>query len=138
LQRRISWIDITLTGDSIIDWSFASSVPLLRAAGLPRFLWGEDGVPDPLVRSDRETYIKSFADMDSKVAEYMRQFQSAPDVDFRTLYVESLFSKGVHKLLAGKGWKIPGHEVREDGDGEEREGGDEGGDKERAEPGGGL
>ncbi|KFX97821.1 hypothetical protein V490_02612 [Pseudogymnoascus sp. VKM F-3557] len=68
----------------------------------------------------------------------MRQVQGARDVDFRTLYVESLFSKGVHKLLAGKGWKIPGHELREDGDGEERGGGDEGGDNGRAEPGGGL
>ncbi|KFY35303.1 hypothetical protein V495_08032, partial [Pseudogymnoascus sp. VKM F-4514 (FW-929)] len=116
----------------IIDWSFASSVPLLRAAGLPRFLWGEGGVPDPQVRAEREVYIASFADIDSKAASYMRQVQGARDVDFRTLYVESLFSKGVHKLLAGKGWKIPGHELREDGDGEERGGGDEGGDNGRA------
>lgn len=55
----------------------------------------------------------------------MRLFQTARDVDFRTLYVESLFSKGVQVLLAAKGWKLPDCELLEDEDEEEPSLGDD-------------
>lgn len=37
----------------------------------------------------------------------MRHWQTAPDVDIRTLFLESLFSKGMHINLARVGWKLP-------------------------------
>jgi hypothetical protein len=104
---------------SIIDWAFAGMVPLLRAAGPPRFLWGP--FPSPTVLVDRQSYIASFASLDSQEASYMKLVQTARDVDFRTLYVESLFSKNVHALLAAKGWKLPGCELLEDEDEDEDE-----------------
>lgn len=37
----------------------------------------------------------------------MRHWQTAADVDIRTLFQESLFSKGMHTDLARVGWKLP-------------------------------
>ncbi|KAI1286540.1 hypothetical protein F5Y03DRAFT_380711 [Xylaria venustula] len=41
----------------------------------------------------------------------MQRWQMTAVVDFHTLYLESLFSKGMHASLARIGWKIPFHKV---------------------------
>ncbi|KAI0423385.1 hypothetical protein F5Y09DRAFT_327569 [Xylaria sp. FL1042] len=100
---------------SVIDWGFAAFVPIVRAAGIPRFLW--PGLPlcrpNAVVQKDRQSYTMSLASQHSQAALYMRHYQMTDDVDFRTLYLESLFSKGMHASLAKIGWKIPLHKVVE-------------------------
>ncbi|KAI0397970.1 hypothetical protein F5Y17DRAFT_475786 [Xylariaceae sp. FL0594] len=96
---------------SVIDWGFAAFVPIVRAAGIPRFLWPSlpSCRPSMVVRKDRESYINSFASQSSPAALYMRRWQNVADLDFHTLYLESLFSKGAHASLAAIGWKVPSH-----------------------------
>ncbi|KAI1157441.1 hypothetical protein F5B18DRAFT_665966 [Nemania serpens] len=98
---------------SIIDWGFAAFVPIARAAGVPRFLW--PSLPlcrsDAIIQKDRLSYIMSLASQRSQAALYMQRWQMTADVDFHTLYLESLFSKGMHASLARIGWKIPFHKV---------------------------
>jgi hypothetical protein len=93
---------------SIIDWAFADLTPIQRAAGLPRFLWPPPSMYahlSPVTQSDREAYMASFSTRSSPATLHMRRWQNPPDVDFRTLYIESLFSKGMHFHLAQAGWK---------------------------------
>jgi hypothetical protein len=53
----------------------------------------------------------------------MRHLQTTKDVDFRTLYLESLFSKGTHLLLARMGWKLPYCELLENEEDDTKDGG---------------
>ncbi|KAI0187153.1 hypothetical protein F4808DRAFT_94595 [Astrocystis sublimbata] len=94
---------------SVIDWGFAAFVPVIRAAGIPRFLWPSLPLcrPNTVTQKDRESYTSSFASLCSPAAVYMQRWQNVADVDFQTLYLESLFSKGIHVFLAGIGWEIP-------------------------------
>jgi hypothetical protein len=98
---------------SVIDWAFAGIVPLPRAAGPPRFLWGPS--LSPTAQKDRRSYVTSFASLNSD----MQVFQTDRTVEFSTLYMESLFSKNAHLLLAKNQWKLPGCELLETSDGEE-------------------
>lgn len=98
---------------SVIDWAFAGIVPLPRAAGLPRFLWGPS--LSPTAQKDRRSYVTSFASLDP----HMQVFQTDRDVELFTLYMESLFSKNAHLLLAKNEWKVPGYELLEMSNGEE-------------------
>jgi hypothetical protein len=93
---------------SVIDWGFAAFVPIAKAACLPRFLWpNEDGfVPSPTIRKDRQAYIRSFSSETSQAALSMLRWQNAKDVDFRTLYLESISSKGMHISMARIGWRL--------------------------------
>jgi hypothetical protein len=43
----------------------------------------------------------------------MQRWQIAEDVDFHTLYLESLFSKGMHASLARIEWKTSDHKIVE-------------------------
>lgn len=88
---------------SIIDWAFASMVPLPRAAGLPRFLW--EDLPIPTAQDDRKAYLQAVASLSPQAA--LRRYQVERDVLFHALYLESLFSKGMHVLLARKKWQAP-------------------------------
>jgi hypothetical protein len=97
---------------SVIDWAFAGMVPLPRAAGLPRFLWGPS--LSPTAQKDRQSYIALFASQDSLEASHMRHFQSDQNLEFRTLFIESLFSKNAHLDLARNGWKVAGGKLFED------------------------
>ncbi|KAI9695935.1 MAG: hypothetical protein M1820_008347 [Bogoriella megaspora] len=96
---------------SIIDWAFAAHVPIARAACLPRFLWPDSFVyaPSPTVQRDRKSYI-AFSASDSPPLQiapaYIQHWQAAVDVDFRTLYLESILSRGVHEGLARAGWRL--------------------------------
>lgn len=95
---------------SIIDWGFAAMVPIAKAATLPRFLGPDDSAgsaPSPTVLKDRKAYIGSLSSHTSQAALSMLRWQDAEDLDFRTLYLESLFSKGVHAFMAEIGWKLP-------------------------------
>ena len=93
----------------VVDWSFADMVPISRAAGFPRFLWPASlhTAPSPTVQADRRAYIASVAAHTSGAASHMQRWQTGPDVDIRTLFLESLFSKGMHIDLARVGWKLP-------------------------------
>ncbi|KAK5651099.1 hypothetical protein OQA88_13281 [Cercophora sp. LCS_1] len=97
----------------VIDWAFAGVVPMARAAGLPRFLWPTDllTAPSPTIRADRQAYIAAVAAHPSQAASCMRRWQTVRDVDIRTLFLESLFSKGMHAALARVGWKLPYSEL---------------------------
>ncbi|KAJ0163946.1 hypothetical protein CTA2_2076 [Colletotrichum tanaceti] len=90
----------------IIDWGFADSVPLPRAAGLPRFLWGSS--LSPTAQKDKHSYLAAVSSQHSPQGS-LQLFQTEGNVEFRTLYLESLFSKGMHMLLAKNRWQIPGH-----------------------------
>lgn len=56
---------------------------------------------------DRQAYIDSFSSQVSQVTGFMKRWQSAKDVDFRTLYLESICSKGVLASMASIGWQLP-------------------------------
>ncbi|KAF6805203.1 hypothetical protein CPLU01_16004 [Colletotrichum plurivorum] len=88
----------------IIDWAFADTVPLPRAAALPRFLWEISS--SPTAQKDKKSYLAAVSSQHSPQAS-LRLFQSEGNVEFRTLYLESLFSRGAHLLLAKSGWHIP-------------------------------
>lgn len=101
----------------VIDWGFAAFVPLIRAAGIPPFLWPSLPLcrPNTIVQEDRKSYTKSFAShQSSQVTRYIQHWQSVANVDFHTLYLESLLSKGMHASLAGIGWKVPDREIVQD------------------------
>jgi len=93
----------------VIDWAFAGMVPLVRAASLPRLLWPKDllTAPSLTVWADRQAYIAAVAVHPSQAASYMRRWQTPQDVDIRTLFLESFFSKGIHVALARVGWELP-------------------------------
>ena len=55
---------------------------------------------------DRQAYIDSFTSKTSEVALFMRRWQGAKDVDFRTLYLESVSSKGMLAAMVSVGWKL--------------------------------
>ncbi|KAK5662929.1 hypothetical protein OQA88_6341 [Cercophora sp. LCS_1] len=99
--------------EGVIDWAFAGVVPMTRAAGLPRFLWPTDPLtaPSPTIWADRQAYVAAVAAHPSRAASCMRRWQTARDVDMRTLFPESLFSKGMHVALARVGWKLPYSEL---------------------------
>ena len=84
-------------------------VPMARAAGIPRFLWPTDllTAPSAAIRIDREVYVAAVEAHPSLAASHMRRWQTARDVDIRTLFLESCFSKGMHVTLARAGWKLP-------------------------------
>ncbi|KIH86482.1 hypothetical protein SPBR_08527 [Sporothrix brasiliensis 5110] len=102
---------------SVIDWAFAGMVPIARAAGLPRFLWPSESLgfaSSPATQRDRQVYTASYASQPSQAAAYMRRWQGGNDMDLRTLYLESIFSKGMHSSLAQLGWQpISGQNERQ-------------------------
>ncbi|KAI1130331.1 hypothetical protein F5Y10DRAFT_263225 [Nemania abortiva] len=100
---------------SVIDWGFASFVPIIRAASIPRFLWPNppDFRPNVVVQKDIQSYAMCFASQQSQAALYMQRCQIAEGVEFRTLYLESLLSKGMHASLARIGWKVPYQKIVE-------------------------
>lgn len=53
----------------------------------------------------------SLASQRSQAALYMQRWQMTADVDFHTLYLESLFSKGMHASLARIGWEFSSRKV---------------------------
>ncbi|KID62145.1 uncharacterized protein G6M90_00g051620 [Metarhizium brunneum] len=99
----------------LIDWGFAKMVPLVQAARLPCFLWTDDsaaGVPSRAMLEDRKAYIDSLPRQISQAA-FMKRWQGAKDVDFRTLYLESICSKGMLASMASIGWKLPYYDLIE-------------------------
>ncbi|KAG9249728.1 kinase-like domain-containing protein [Emericellopsis atlantica] len=93
----------------VIDWGFAALVPIARAAGLPRFLWPAHSArfaPSRTILKDRQAYTRSLSSYTSPAALFMLRWQTAEDVDFRTLYLESISSKGMHISMARIDWKV--------------------------------
>ncbi|CAI6336757.1 unnamed protein product [Periconia digitata] len=99
--------EYNITG--IIDWGFASKVPIQLAGRLPRFLQLSELVlpPSPTLREDRKAYIASLKSNSSQVAFWMSLIHSSEDVDFRHCVLESMISKGMHLSLARLGWTLP-------------------------------
>ncbi|KAF1993222.1 hypothetical protein P154DRAFT_625607 [Amniculicola lignicola CBS 123094] len=99
--------EYNITG--IIDWGFASKVPLQLAGRLPRFLQLSELVlpPSPSLQEDRKAYIESLRSHSSQVASWMLIIHSSEDVDFCHCLLESIISKGMHRSLAGLRWKLP-------------------------------
>ena len=96
--------------ESVIDCGFAALVPIARAAGLPRILWPTDSAnkfaPNRTILKDRQTYIHSLSSYTSPAALSIRRWQTAKNVGFCTLYLESIFGKGMHVSMARIGWKV--------------------------------
>lgn len=67
--------------------------------------------PNPILQEDRKVYIASLTSQSSQVASWMLLIYGSDDVDFRHCFLESIISKGMHRSLAGLGWKLPYHEV---------------------------
>jgi hypothetical protein len=63
-----------LTDCRIVDWGFVELVPIVRAAGLPRFLWPDSPgyLQSTVMQKVRESYIMSFASQCSQGALYMQ------------------------------------------------------------------
>lgn len=84
--------------------------PLPQAAKLPCFLWTDDTAtyaPSGSMLKDRQAYVGSFSSENSQAALIMKRWQGAKDVDFRTLYLESISSKGMLASMASLQWKLP-------------------------------
>lgn len=102
---------------SVVDWGFAARVPIAKAACLPRFLWPDHSAglaPSLTLLKDRQAYLRSLSSNTSQPALSMLRWQDAKDADFRTLYLESISSKGVHISMVRLGWKLPWCRLLED------------------------
>jgi len=102
------FISPELINCSIIDWGFAAMVTIGQAARLPCFLWTDDSAtcaPSQAMFKDRQSYIDSFPAQTS-TALFMKRWQGAKDVDYRTLYLESISSRGMLASMASVGWKL--------------------------------
>ncbi|OPB44569.1 hypothetical protein A0O28_0028880 [Trichoderma guizhouense] len=106
----------------VIDWGFATFVPISKAAGLPRFLWSSDTDPAGVAPSqnllkDIRAYITCFSSQTLPKELSMPHLQNTEDVYFRTLCLESTSSKQVHASMARAGWKLPYCELLKDTEG---------------------
>ncbi|KAM0739390.1 hypothetical protein ACQRIT_007127 [Beauveria bassiana] len=122
------------TIEAIVDWGTAEMVPIMQAARLPPLLRCEsaDDVPTETMLRDRESYVAvaamaaATATMTASVgkdtsaataaaataaaataAAAMRKAQGGLNVDFRTLYLESIKSEGMLASMARAGWRLP-------------------------------
>ncbi|KAM3475268.1 hypothetical protein MY5147_003841 [Beauveria neobassiana] len=108
---------------SIVDWGTAEMVPIMQAARLPPLLRCEsaDDVPTETMLRDRESYVAvaagaatASAGKDTSAATAaaaMRKAQGGLNVDFRTLYLESIKSEGMLASMARAGWRLPYSEL---------------------------
>ncbi|KAM6485295.1 hypothetical protein HDV62DRAFT_285008 [Trichoderma sp. SZMC 28011] len=103
----------------VIDWGFATSVPISKAAGLPRFLWSSDTDPAKVAPSqsllkDIRAYIACFSSQTLPMELSMLHLYNTEEVYFRALCLESTSSKQVHVSMARAGWKLPYSELLKD------------------------
>lgn len=110
---------IELLYRSVIDWGFATSVPISKAAGLPRFLWSSDTDPAKVAPSqsllkDIRAYIACFSSQTLPMELSMLHLYNTEEVYFRALCLESTSSKQVHVSMARAGWKLPYSELLKD------------------------
>ncbi|KAH8727369.1 hypothetical protein GQ44DRAFT_582229, partial [Phaeosphaeriaceae sp. PMI808] len=106
-------VDSEYNVTGIIDWGFASKVPVQLAGRLPRFLQlSELALPPSLtLQQDRKAYIASLTSHSSQAASWMLLLYSSEDVDFRHCFLESMISKGMHRSLASLRWNLPYREL---------------------------
>ncbi|KAJ5719129.1 hypothetical protein N7493_007584 [Penicillium malachiteum] len=91
----------------VVSWAFAEKRPLQYAAGFPEILLLRhvDQPPSEILRSDRENYIAALRSRNnSEIVETMISILSAEDVEFNTMYLESIVSKSRHREMADAGW----------------------------------
>ncbi|KAF2844424.1 hypothetical protein T440DRAFT_484210 [Plenodomus tracheiphilus IPT5] len=93
----------------VIDWGFASKVPVQLAGRLPRILQLSKLVlpPNSTLQEDRKAYTAALESQPSQAAFWMLLILSSQDVDFRHCVLESTISKGMHLSLARLGWNLP-------------------------------
>ncbi|KAF1913309.1 hypothetical protein BDU57DRAFT_351133 [Ampelomyces quisqualis] len=101
----------------IIDWGFASKVPVQLAGRLPRFLQLSKLVlpPNAALEEDRKAYVAALESRPSHVSSWMLLGLSSQDVDFRHCVLESAISKGMHRSLARLGWNLPYEQAQRNG-----------------------
>ncbi|KAM3508182.1 hypothetical protein MY11210_006844 [Beauveria gryllotalpidicola] len=111
--------------EAIVDWGTAEMVPVMQAARLPPLLWCEsaDDVPTETMLRDRKPYVAvaatatatasagKDASAAAAAAAAMKRAQQGLDVDFRTLYLESIKSEGMLASMARAGWRLPYSEL---------------------------
>lgn len=105
ISRLVSPLARELTSAffSIVGWRLSGMVPLPKASCLPPFL-REPGV-NATTHWDREFYVECFRRPDYQTSPVFVML-SDQDADFRTLYMESLFSEVTHRLLARDNWRV--------------------------------
>ena len=95
--------------DSIVSWGLSSDHPFQMAACFPAILRLDDidQPPSTVLKEDREKYIEAIKAQTQwpEVTELMVPVLSAGDLDFNTLFLESVISKGRHRELARAGWR---------------------------------
>lgn len=110
---------------SIIDWGFASRLPLQFAVSFPRFLAIEPQIdapippdvvafssdflqPSPVLQTDRQHLVENLLNRfeTETLAQPIQKFLSASDVDWRSLIFEAASSKGLHKWMINVNWLL--------------------------------
>ncbi|KAJ5629975.1 hypothetical protein N7528_003632 [Penicillium herquei] len=92
----------------VVSWAFTEKRPLQYAAGFPAILLLRhvDQPPSEILRSDREHYIAALRSRDnSGTVESMISILSSEDMEFNTMYLESIISKSRHREMADAGWR---------------------------------
>ncbi|KAH8691063.1 hypothetical protein GQ44DRAFT_744738 [Phaeosphaeriaceae sp. PMI808] len=106
-------VDSEYNVTGIIDWGFASKVPVQLAGRLPRLLQLSELVLPPglTLQEYRKAYIASLTSHPSQAVSWMSLLYSSEDVDFRHCFLESMISKGMHRSLASLRWDLPYREL---------------------------
>lgn len=90
-------------------------VPVAQAARLPPLLRSgadaddDDNMPRETLLKDRALYTAAYAGRALSVPAVaaMKRAQTGADVDFRTMYLESIKSESVLTAMARVGWTLP-------------------------------
>ncbi|KAI9861204.1 MAG: hypothetical protein M1813_005377 [Trichoglossum hirsutum] len=110
----------------IIDWGFATFLPLQFAVYFPRILAIEASQmdapqppdvaafsltflqPSAVLEADRRYYTSYLSSRKSSLSRSISSVLSTPDVDWRHLVFEAASSKGLHKWMAQRDWLLHG------------------------------
>ncbi|KAJ5697307.1 hypothetical protein N7488_010991 [Penicillium malachiteum] len=92
----------------VVSWAFTEKRPLQYSAGFPAILLLRhvDQPPSEILKNDRENYIAALRSRNNfEVVESMISILSSEDMEFNTMYLESIISKSRHRELADAGWR---------------------------------
>ncbi|KAJ6037254.1 hypothetical protein N7540_001533 [Penicillium herquei] len=92
----------------VASWAFIDKSPLQHAAGFPGILLlhDVDQPPSEILKGDQENYIAALRSRsNSEIVESIISILSSEDVEFNSMYLESIFSKSRHREMADTGWR---------------------------------